>query len=272
MIFISIIALYVFNLPSGTLADGLVNAVGTGYQFTVPLLQLLAAYFFLQIIRGLLGRSISGNLRSIAWGVLGAYVATQATALATSIAVGSVPLSLVVGRTAWFFSLGAIYIMLIAHLPHVGRVEEVQRRKALKAYWFLLIGLITVIIILILLSNTGLLEITRYNLVTGFMILVMNAIPVLYLRWFAAKFRGGPAAEARISADATGLFERYNISPREQEIVGLICRGKTNGEIADELFISLQTVKDHVYRIYRKTGVKNRVQLVTLFMRRDSSG
>lgn len=128
----------------------------------------------------------------------------------------------------------------------------------------------TAIIALIMLNGIGLLEITRYNLVSGFMILVMNAIPVLYLRWFAAKFRGVPAVEAQIPADAARLFERYNISPREQEIVGLLCKGQTNKEIADELFISLQTVKDHVYRIYRKTDVKNRVQLVTLFMQRDS--
>lgn len=101
--------------------------------------------------------------------------------LATSIMVGGVPPSLVVGRTAWFFSLAAIYVMLIAHLPHVERVEEAQRIKALKAYWCLLLGLMTMIVVLILLNNAGLLEITRYNVVTGFVILVMNAIPVLYL-------------------------------------------------------------------------------------------
>lgn len=47
----------------------------------------------------------------------------------------------------------------------------------------------------------------------------------------------------------------------------LIVGGKTNKEIADELFISLQTVKDHVYRIFKKTNVKNRVHLVNLFLR-----
>ena len=43
-----------------------------------------------------------------------------------------------------------------------------------------------------------------------------------------------------------------------------ICSGKTNQQIADDLFISLQTVKDHIHHIYLKTGVKNRVQLTNL--------
>jgi DNA-binding NarL/FixJ family response regulator len=38
--------------------------------------------------------------------------------------------------------------------------------------------------------------------------------------------------------------------------------GKTNKQIAEELFISLQTVKDHTHRIYSKLGVKSRTQLV----------
>jgi DNA-binding CsgD family transcriptional regulator len=38
----------------------------------------------------------------------------------------------------------------------------------------------------------------------------------------------------------------------------------TNQEISDSLFISVQTVKDHIYRIFLKTGVKNRVQLTNL--------
>jgi DNA-binding CsgD family transcriptional regulator len=270
MIFLSMIALYVSGLPRGTLSSGAVNGVGMGYGFITPLLQLLAAYFFLQIIRGLLGRPVPDKVRSIGWAVLGAYTALQVTAMAASVRVGDAPLSLGVGRAAWFFSLGAIYVMLVSHLPQVGRVEDIGRRKALRAYWSLIMGLMTAIIVLILLNNTGILEIDKYNLVSGAMILAMNAIPVLYLRWFAARFHGRPKAEEETPAPGADLFARYNISPREQEIVNLICKGKTNGEIADELFISLQTVKDHVYRIYRKTDVKNRVQLVTLFMRDDS--
>ena len=61
------------------------------------------------------------------------------------------------------------------------------------------------------------------------------------------------------------LYQRYGISKREKQIIKEICQGKTNQEIADELFISLQTVKDHTYNIFRKVNVRNRVQLTQVF-------
>lgn len=56
----------------------------------------------------------------------------------------------------------------------------------------------------------------------------------------------------------------YEISKREAEIILEICTGKTNKAIAEKLFITLQTVKDHNYRIFSKTGVKTRGQLASL--------
>ena len=58
--------------------------------------------------------------------------------------------------------------------------------------------------------------------------------------------------------------KRFEVSPRETDIVREICNGLSNAEISDKLFISLQTVKDHTHRIYIKTNVKSRVQLMTL--------
>ncbi len=60
------------------------------------------------------------------------------------------------------------------------------------------------------------------------------------------------------------LFQKYGISKREKEIVNKICEGKTNQQIADELFISLQTVKDHTHRIYTKIGINSRLKLVQM--------
>src|SRR5690606_31561711 len=42
----------------------------------------------------------------------------------------------------------------------------------------------------------------------------------------------------------------FGISKREAEIILEICSGKSNKAIADKLFITLQTVKDHTHRIY----------------------
>ena len=58
--------------------------------------------------------------------------------------------------------------------------------------------------------------------------------------------------------------EHFEISKREAEIILEICAGKTNKAIAEKLFITLQTVKDHNHRIFTKTQVRSRVQLANL--------
>jgi len=61
-----------------------------------------------------------------------------------------------------------------------------------------------------------------------------------------------------------GFCKRYEVSPRESDIIREICNGLSNKEISEKLFISLQTVKDHTHRIYIKTNVKSRAQLMNL--------
>ena len=51
------------------------------------------------------------------------------------------------------------------------------------------------------------------------------------------------------------------LSERELEVVRAIARGRTNQEIAAELFISLSTVKSHVSGIQTKLGLRNRVEI-----------
>ncbi len=65
--------------------------------------------------------------------------------------------------------------------------------------------------------------------------------------------------------DASELKLKYDITNREMEIIQLISKGLTNREISEKLFISIDTVKDHNYNIFRKTGMKNRTQLANLF-------
>ena len=62
-------------------------------------------------------------------------------------------------------------------------------------------------------------------------------------------------------SDGIGPANRYvELSDRESEVLALIALGLTNGEIAEELYLSVETVKTYVKRLYAKLGVHNRAQ------------
>ncbi len=91
-----------------------------------------------------------------------------------------------------------------------------------------------------------------------------NIIPIIYMRVNVDLMFDLVKAEYSNADKIQLVFDKFQISKREQEIVLLICRGKTNQQIADNLFISLQTVKDHTHRIYTKIGIRSRMQLVQM--------
>jgi len=87
--------------------------------------------------------------------------------------------------------------------------------------------------------------------------------PLLYLYYnINTLISSDPAGQYSTSYES--LIARYGISKREREIIDQVCEGKSNQEIADTLFISLQTVKDHTHRIYLKMDIKSRVQLIKM--------
>jgi two-component system, NarL family, response regulator LiaR len=58
------------------------------------------------------------------------------------------------------------------------------------------------------------------------------------------------------------LLSQLVISKREYEVLGLIAKGLSNQEIADKLFLSLNTVKTHTSNLFLKLDVKRRTQAI----------
>ncbi|MCX8129410.1 MAG: helix-turn-helix transcriptional regulator [Clostridia bacterium] len=70
--------------------------------------------------------------------------------------------------------------------------------------------------------------------------------------------------------DFNKLAISYELTERELEIVRHIVDGLSNQDIAKRLFISPNTVKNHIYNTYKKIGIKNRFELISLLSKMKS--
>jgi DNA-binding NarL/FixJ family response regulator len=80
--------------------------------------------------------------------------------------------------------------------------------------------------------------------------LIAPNITARLLAAFADTDDGGPAPQPR-----------EPLTSREEELLILVARGRTNHEIADELYLSISTVKSHLASLMRKLDARNRVEL-----------
>jgi DNA-binding NarL/FixJ family response regulator len=90
--------------------------------------------------------------------------------------------------------------------------------------------------------------------VAGGEALLAPAITRRLIEDYLSRPRSGTARAAVLDA----------LTPREAEVMALLARGRSNAEIAAELYLSEPTVKTHVTRVFSKLGVRDRVQAVVL--------
>lgn len=123
-------------------------------------------------------------------------------------------------------------------------------------YRFLLVGhAYEIYITLIALLFTGLgiwlaRKLTKPKLITQIETIVVEKEIV--------KYEEIPSAFIRNTAEC----QRLGISQRELEVLELMAAGRSNSEIAQQLFVSLNTIKTHTSRIFEKLDVKRRTQAV----------
>lgn len=60
-----------------------------------------------------------------------------------------------------------------------------------------------------------------------------------------------------------------SLTPREQEVLALVCDGLSNKEIAQHLLLSVRTVENHLANIYSKLGVHSRTEAAVLALQRE---
>lgn len=97
--------------------------------------------------------------------------------------------------------------------------------------------------------------------------MVVREVPVPY----EVQVQVPVPVEVRVPVPAGAPFERnearvreLGLTPRELEILEALAAGLSNKEIADQLFVSENTVKTHAARVFAKLGAKRRTQAVQL--------
>jgi len=142
----------------------------------------------------------------------------------------------------------------------VRRLPESRMKRVIRN--FAILYAVIFIVCTFISSNPGLKYLGKYGTFIAILFFfVENWPPLLYLKYGLEKYYVEPQAQPILDINLSSFYKKFQISSREQEIINLILNGKSNTEIEKDLFISLHTVKNHIYNIYQKLGVKSRLQL-----------
>ena len=97
---------------------------------------------------------------------------------------------------------------------------------------------------------------------------VINIVMIylVYRRAFVPAYFGSGESKPEFSLEDSleKVKKEYDLTDREKELVELIYEGRSNAEIAEILFISESTVKTHIYNIFKKMKIKNRMSVMRI--------
>lgn len=105
--------------------------------------------------------------------------------------------------------------------------------------------------------------------------LLKRASPAKILEAIRDVNAGGSAMTSSIARKVVASFQqaapvappKTHLSPREQEVLDCLAKGMTYKAIADQLGISIETIRTHLKRIYEKLHVQSRTEAVAKYMR-----
>jgi len=252
-----------------SVSPGVIAGIDTGYRLTASLVLTGIAGSLIYMLRSLINEKPSRlylGILALVWIFLMAIFLAGIDAAIDSVRLPvPVLINIIIDQLVQYIVLIECiraYRHSAAITDRIARTATQQLLGVFGAIWLFLI-LISALLLMGELANK------IFNLISGILYILFNALPLLLLKPFMRACYGEAqnitGAPARSMDSLEALRERYGISPRELEIISLICKGYSNKKIAEELFISISTVKDHNQHIYRKLDIRSRTQLVSLF-------
>jgi DNA-binding CsgD family transcriptional regulator len=145
-------------------------------------------------------------------------------------------------------------------LRRSGSIADSAKRSATRAFGWAVLAAWLGRLIFFVLSGQGGVFFSLFILV----FFAGNVPPLIAWRTYLIKSVPAPEGAGTSVGDMKKFSGAFNISKREEDVIRQVLEGKTNKEIAASLYITVQTVKDHLYRVFQKANVRNRVQLINL--------
>ena len=154
-------------------------------------------------------------------------------------------------------------IYLVNLYIYARKLSDKDEKKIITAFAFLYLGRYSFLLILLPISKIILLFFFLFPLIFA------NIAPIIWIKYYFLKYVRKLDETEIASNIVDNICKTHSISSREQQILKLLLEGKSNREIENTLFISYHTVKNHVYNLYQKMGIKNRFELVNLISKQN---
>jgi len=93
------------------------------------------------------------------------------------------------------------------------------------------------------------------NHYTILIIVITSSLSLVIVLYFLLYFQNNKMTE---NDAVKNISVKYKLGTQEEKVLNLLIQGLSNQEIADELFVSINTIRNHVANIYKKTGMKKK--------------
>lgn len=189
--------------------------------------------------------------------------------------------NLVMVRVAGFLFFGTVLYNTIILIGNIEKIEDLILKSAIKKFLVISLlmfpilffdtfveklpkigedfpfGLLSVFVFYLIFCG-----ISIYYLIKNYHVLLNQ--PTGPINTGAENSEVDPNKSSDLNNNNEKLFENYRITPREKEIIDLLINGYSYNRICDELVIALPTVKTHAHNIYKKLGIRNKIELINL--------
>ena len=238
------------EVPAGgrTAADSAVGIVSTVFSLAGLVLNVAIVPY---LVAALVSRSVGRRLRAVLW-------VWDAILLGAGLLYPFVPDPEPLVTIMNIQLVVTIFVSLLAMLLSLGSMPRNDLRRSVVVFLVISGAFLALLVVDILISRVG---------ISSLAFLDNTSLPVYLLALnigsflFAGRFlNADPLLDGGRVTEA--CRRNYSLTSRESEIIERLLDGKTNQELADALFISRKTVENHLYNIYQKMDVKNRVQMI----------